>query len=189
VKAILCSRNAGKARELERLLPGWQVEPLDADAYPPETGESYYENARAKARFGRAVGDRGAWMIGEDSGIEVQALDGRPGLHSARAGGEDPVGWLLASLEGAENRRARYVSELVALSPEGVEVRGTGMLNGTIATEARGSEGFGYDPIFVPEGATRTVAELGNDWKAGNSHRARAAGDLLTRLNSADERA
>ena len=185
MKAVLCSRNAGKARELERLLPGWEIEPLDADGYPPETGESYFENARAKARFGRAVGDRSAWMIGEDSGIEVQALDGRPGLHSARAGGEDPVGWLLATLEGAENRRARYVSELVALSPEGVEVRGTGTLNGTIATEARGSEGFGYDPIFVPEGATRTVAELGNDWKAGNSHRARAAADLLGRLETA----
>jgi XTP/dITP diphosphohydrolase len=61
-------------------------------------------------------------------------------------------------------------------------VRGTGVLHGSIATEARGSEGFGFDPIFVPEGATRTVAELGNDWKAGNSHRAKAAAELLARL-------
>ena len=189
MRAVLCSRNAHKARELERLLFGWEIEMLDAAEYPPETGESHYENARAKARFGRAVGDRTAWMIGEDSGIDVQALGGRPGVQSARAGGDDPVGWLLAQLEGAENRRARYVSELVALSPEGDEVRGTGVLHGSIATEARGSEGFGFDPIFVPEGATRTVAELGNDWKAGNSHRARAAAELLTRLNEAVERA
>ena len=185
MRAILCSRNAHKVRELQRLLPGWEIEPLDTSEYPPEQGESYYENARSKARFGRAVGDRDVWTIGEDSGIEVQALDGRPGVQSARAGGDDPVGWLLGQLEGAENRLARYVSELVALSPEGVEVRGTGVLHGTIATEARGSEGFGFDPVFVPEGATRTVAELGNDWKAGNSHRARAAAELLTRLNEA----
>jgi XTP/dITP diphosphohydrolase len=184
VRAVLCSRNAGKARELERLLEGVELELLEADEYPPETGSSYYENALAKARHGRAVGDRAAWMIGEDSGIEVQALDGRPGINSARAGGDDPVGWLLGQLEGAENRLARYVCELVALSPGGVEVRGTGMLHGSIATEARGSEGFGYDPIFIPEGATRTVAELGDEWKARNSHRARAATELRARLQS-----
>src|SRR5207245_9322984 len=159
-EARLCSRNEHKARELERLLPGWRVELLDADEYPPEEGETYYDNARAKARFGRAVGDRSLWMIGEDSGIEVQALGGRPGLHSARSGRDDPVGWLLAELDGAENRRARYVCELIAISPEGVERRGSGSLEGTVAAEARGSEGFGFDPIFLPGGETKTVAEL-----------------------------
>ena len=73
---------------------------------------------------------------------------------------------LLEALDGVDERRARYVCELVALSPEGEERRGTGTLEGTIAREPRGSEGFGYDPIFVPDGETRTVAELGNDWKA-----------------------
>ncbi len=123
-------------------------------------------------------------MIGEDSGIEVQALSGRPGLHSARAGGDDPVAWVLGQLSGAENRRARYVCELVALSPDGVEVRGTGTLEGAISLGPRGSEGFGYDPVFVPVGESRTVAELGNEWKAGNSHRARAAAALLAALAS-----
>jgi len=186
VKALLCSRNPHKARELERLLPGWQVSPLDADGYAEETGTTYFENARAKARYGRAVGDPDAWMIGEDSGIEVDGLGGAPGLESARLGGDDPVGWLLAALEGApgEARCGRYVCELVAVSPSGEEVRGTGVLDGTIAEEPRGREGFGYDPVFVPDGETRTVAELGNEWKAENSHRARAARALLANLQA-----
>jgi XTP/dITP diphosphohydrolase len=175
VTARLCSRNTNKARELERLLPGWTIEPLDADVYPSEEGGTYYENALEKARFGRAVGDAGAWMIGEDSGIEVAVLDGGPGVRSARFGGDDPVGRLLAELEGVDDRRARYVSELVALSPAGEELRGTGVLEGRIAESPAGSEGFGYDPIFIPRDEQRTVAELGNDWKAEHSHRARAA--------------
>ena len=120
-------------------------------------------------------------MLGEDSGIEVVGLDGGPGLQSARSGGDDPVGWLLERLAGVEGdgRQARYVCELVALTPEGVEFRGTGTLPGRIAEEPRGSEGFGYDPIFVPAGESKTVAELGNEWKAKNSHRATAARALL----------
>jgi XTP/dITP diphosphohydrolase len=182
--AVLCSRNPNKARELERLLPGWRVSPLGADSYPEETGATYYENARAKALYGRSVGVGEAWMIGEDSGIEVDGLGGAPGLESARLGGDDPVGWLLVALEGAqgEDRCGRYVCELVAVSPSGEEVRGTGVLDGVIAESPRGTEGFGYDPVFVPEGETRTVAELGNEWKAQNSHRARAARALLASL-------
>jgi XTP/dITP diphosphohydrolase len=158
---------------------------LDVDEYPPETGESYYENARAKAVVGRLKGDPGAWMLGEDSGIEVDGLDGRPGIESARFGGIDPVGTLLEALRGVENRRARYVAELVALSPAGEEHRGTGVLEGSIVDEPRGSEGFGYDPIFVPDGKERTVAELGNEWKRSHSHRARAAQALLEALREA----
>ena len=181
VRARLASRNPNKARELERLLAGWTVEPLDADEYPPELGATYYENAREKATFGRAIAEPDVWVLGEDSGIEVVGLDGGPGLQSARSGGDDPVGWLLERLAGVEGdgRQARYVCELVALTPEGVEFRGTGTLPGRIAEEPRGSEGFGYDPIFVPAGESKTVAELGNEWKAKNSHRARAARALL----------
>jgi XTP/dITP diphosphohydrolase len=179
--ARLASRNPNKARELERLLPGWTIAPLDADDYPPETGDTYYGNARLKAEFGRTLAEPDAWVLGEDSGIEVQGLDGGPGVASARSGGEDPVGWLLERLQGVEGegRHARYVSELVALTPSGVELRGTGTLSGRIAHEPRGSEGFGYDPVFVPDGETRTVAELGNAWKALHSHRANAARALL----------
>jgi len=181
--ARLASRNPNKARELERLLPGWSIEPLDADDYPPESGETYYENARAKASFGRALAEPDAWVLGEDSGIEVAGLDGGPGVQSARSGRDDPVGWLLERLAGVEGdgRRARYVSELVALTPTGVELRGTGTLSGRIAEKPRGTEGFGYDPIFVPDGESRTVAELGNEWKAQHSHRAKAAQALSSK--------
>ena len=180
MKAALASRNENKLRELAHALEGWELRPLDAEGYPPEDGATYYENARMKAQFGRRlVGDQ--WVVGEDSGIEVEGLGGRPGLRSARFGRDDPVGRLLAELDDVEGqgREARYVCELVALSPAGGEARGTGVLEGRIAEEARGSEGFGYDPIFVPTGEDRTVAELGNDWKRENSHRARAARDLL----------
>jgi XTP/dITP diphosphohydrolase len=93
--------------------------------------------------------------------------------------GAPAVAKLLGELAGVEHRTARYVSELVLLSPEGRELRGTGTLEGRIAEHAAGSEGFGYDPIFVPDGEERTVAELGNEWKAENSHRARASRALL----------
>jgi XTP/dITP diphosphohydrolase len=185
LKARLASRNANKARELEHLLPDWKIEPLDADDYPAEDGDTYYENARGKALFGRTQADLDEWVLGEDSGLEVAALGGGPGVQSARSGGDDPVGWLLDQLAGVEDRRARYVSELVFLSPSCDELRGTGTLEGSIATEPRGTEGFGFDPIFVPDGETRTVAELGNDWKCTHSHRANAARALLLRLGEA----
>jgi XTP/dITP diphosphohydrolase len=123
-------------------------------------------------------------VAGEDSGIEVEALGGRPGIQSARWA-EDGVTALLEELAGAANRKARYVCAIVALSPDGDEVVATGTLAGTVAAEPRGSEGFGYDPIVVPVGETRTVAELGDAWKALNSHRARAAQALAERLRPA----
>jgi XTP/dITP diphosphohydrolase len=183
--ARLASRNPNKARELEHLLPGWTIEPLETDDYAPESGATYYENARQKASFGRTVAEPDTWVLGEDSGIEVAGLDGGPGVQSARSGGDDPVAWLLERLRGVDGdaRQARYVSELVALTPAGVELRGTGTLSGRIADEARGSEGFGYDPIFVPDGESRTVAELGNEWKALHSHRALAARALLAAVS------
>ena len=181
LKARLASHNEHKARELQRLMPGWAIELLDAGEFPPEVGATYYENARAKAEFGRGLAEPDAWVFGEDSGIEVEGLGGGPGIESARSGGADPVGWLLEQLvdvEG-EGRRARYVCELVGVSSGGAEVRGTGTLSGQISAEPRGSEGFGYDPVFIPEGNEQTVAELGNEWKAQHSHRARAAKAFL----------
>jgi XTP/dITP diphosphohydrolase len=183
--AVLASRNRHKARELERLLPGWTIEPLDRDDYPPETGATYYDNAAIKAAFGREHAD--GWVLAEDSGLEVQVLGGRPGVLSARYAPEGPpaVAKLLGELEGVEQRAARYVCELVLLAPEGRELRGTGILDGRIADEPAGSEGFGYDPVFIPEGEKRSVAELGNDWKTAHSHRARAAQALLRALGAA----
>ena len=183
--AVLCSRNAHKARELEALLPGWTIEPLGRDDYPPETGATYYDNAALKARFGREHTE--GWVLAEDSGLEVAALGGRPGVLSARYAPEGPpaIAKLLGELGGIEDRRARYVSELVLLSPDGRELRGTGTLEGRIAHEPSGDEGFGYDPVFIPAGEERTVAELGNDWKAERSHRARAARALARALGDA----
>jgi len=185
LKARLASRNANKARELEHLLPAWTIEPLEADDYPAEDGATYYENARDKALFGRTRAEPDEWALGEDSGIEVAALGGGPGVQSARSGGDDPVSWLLGQLDGVEDRRARYVSELVVVLPAGEELRGTGTLEGRIAAEPRGTEGFGFDPIFVPDGQERTVAELGNSWKRQHSHRANAARALLISLGEA----
>jgi XTP/dITP diphosphohydrolase len=185
LRARLASRNANKARELEQLLPNWIIEPLEADDYPAEDGTTYYENARGKALFGRTRAAPDEWALGEDSGIEVAALGGGPGVRSARAGGKDPVNWLLDQLAGLDDRNARYMSELVIVSPAGDEFRGTGRLEGRIATEPRGTEGFGFDPVFVPAGEERTVAKLGNDWKRENSHRARAARALLLALGEA----
>ena len=181
--ARLASHNANKLRELAQVLDDWDLALLDVDEYPPEDGATYYDNARGKAAYGRRFAPEG-WVLGEDSGIEVEGLGGAPGVLSARFGRDDPVGRLLAELRGieGEGRRARYVCELVALSPEGDEVRGTGIFPGRIADVPRGSEGFGYDPIFVPEGEQLTVAELGDEWKRHHSHRALAARDLVRAL-------
>lgn len=185
MKAVLASQNRHKLEELRSALPGWELDGLDAEGWPEETGETYYENALIKARFGREQADPGAWVLGEDSGIEAVALDGAPGLHSARwAPGLDQADALLDRLAGEPERRARMVTELVALSPDGHELRGVGVLEGELATERRGTGGFGYDPIFIPSGETRTVAEIGDDWKRRNSHRARAARALAAAIEA-----
>jgi len=121
-------------------------------------------------------------MVGEDSGLEVEALGGRPGIETARWAEGRHVERVLEALAGEENRRARYVCDLVALSPDGRELRGTGTLEGRIALAARGTAGFGFDPVFVPDGEERTVAELGDEWKSDHSHRARAAQALRALL-------
>ena len=177
VNLFLASHNENKLRELRAALPGWDISLLDARDDAVEDGETFLDNARLKALHGRRHAPADAWVAGEDSGVEVAALGGRPGVHSARWA-EDGVARLLSELGEAEDRRARYVCELVVLAPDGAELRATGTLAGAIAHEPRGAEGFGYDPIFVPDGESRTVAELGNSWKATHSHRARAAREL-----------
>ena len=194
MQLVLASRNEHKLRELRVLFPGWEIEALDADEFPEEKGGTFFENARAKALFARTVTESDVAALGEDSGLEVEGLDGRPGIRSARYAGaaatdEDNVARLLEELRGVRGggRNARYVSELVFLSPELEEVRATGVLEGRIGEEPRGSEGFGYDPVFVPAGETRTVAELGDEWKRQHSHRARAAAALREAVGSVPE--
>jgi XTP/dITP diphosphohydrolase len=192
VKIVLASANAHKARELADAVPVWHVELLDEVDFPEETGSTLHENARAKAELGRLVAEPGAWVIGEDSGLEVDGLGGRPGVRSARFAGPEAsdaenVARLLEELAGVTGpgRRARYVSELVCLAPAEKELRARGTLAGRVAGSPRGTGWFGYDPVFVPLGETQTVAELGNEWKARNSHRARAARALYEAVEAA----
>ena len=183
--AVLASANAHKLEELREGLQGWQLDALDSSEWPDETGQTYEENARIKARFGRERAPADAWVLGEDSGIEVDALDGAPGVRSARwAPRGDQADALLERLAGEDERRARMVTEIVALAPSGEEIHVRGVLEGELATERRGDSGFGYDPIFIPDGYDRTVAELGDEWKRVHSHRARAAQALVEALRS-----
>ena len=181
MRVVLVTGNAHKVGELAAALPGIAVDGLRLDAPPDETGSTYAENARLKAHAGRTLAPPDAWVVGEDSGIEAEALDGAPGIRSARWDG-DGVARMLHELGGRSDRAARYVCTIVALGPAGEELAVEGTLTGSIATEPRGAEGFGYDPIFVPDGESRTVAELGNAWKAAHSHRARAAAALARAL-------
>jgi XTP/dITP diphosphohydrolase len=183
MKIVLASRNENKLRELRAALPTWHIALLDPPGEPVEDGATFLDNARIKARYGRSHAPGDSWVAGEDSGIEVAALGGRPGVQSARWA-DDGVTRLLRELEGESDRRARYVCELVALDWTGAELRGAGVLAGEIADTPRGDEGFGYDPIFVPFGETQTVAELGNAWKREHSHRAEAARALADALTS-----
>ena len=178
LQATVCSGTPHKLDEVALLCPEWELELLAGVEFPDEDGDTYLDNARIKASHGRAVGPAGRWMLADDSGIELAALAGAPGVVTARWSEGDHVAKALAAVEG-KDRRARYVCELVALSPEGRERRGTGVLDGTIAYEPAGSEGFGFDPVFIPLGEVRTVAELGDAWKAEHSHRALAARALL----------
>ncbi len=181
-RLVLASGNPHKLEELRRALPGWEIGLVSDGDPPPEDGATYEENARIKAAWGRVHAPARTWAVGEDSGIEAVALDGGPGVHTARWAAGDPVGRMLDALAAADERRARYVCVIVALAPDGREVVARGVLEGSIARDAAGTEGFGFDPVFVPEGETRTVAELGDDWKQAHSHRARAAAALARAL-------
>ena len=192
MKIVLASHNAHKAREFARLLPGWEVEPYPGEL-PEETGETFRDNAELKARHVHAALGGAAWVLADDSGIEAAALGGRPGVRSARFAGEratdeQNLAALLAELEGGDDRRARYVAELIAIAPAGWELRARGELRGTMAERPRGSGGFGYDPAFVPDGASRTVGEMAPAEKDAISHRARAAASMAAQLQSASAR-
>ena len=181
---VLASGNPHKLEELRRALPGWEIGLVAAGDPPPEDGATYEDNARVKARWGRGRAPEDAWAVGEDSGIEAAALDGRPGVHTARWAAGDPVGRMLDALGGDDERRARYVCVIVAVAPDGREVVARGLLDGAIARAAAGTEGFGFDPVFVPDGEALTVAELGDAWKQLHSHRAQAAAALAQALES-----
>ncbi len=182
----LASQNAHKAIELGRLL-GAGVAPLPGYEAPVEDGATFLANARLKALAGAAVAPPDGIVVADDSGIVVAALGGAPGIHSARYGGDglDDAGrvrHLLGELGDAADRHAAFVCVLVAVLPDGSELIAEGRVDGTIAAAPRGGNGFGYDPVFVPVGETRTIGELSDAEKDAVSHRGRAAAALRAAL-------
>jgi XTP/dITP diphosphohydrolase len=181
-RLVLATANAGKVRELTRLLAGlgYAVGSLaDADPIPlpPEGEVSYAENALGKARPVAAA--TGAVAPGDDSGLEVDALGGRPGVASARYGGPgltdaERVTRLLAELGPVTARTARFRCALALVAPWGEEAQAEGVVEGVLAHAPRGTHGFGYDPIFLVPALGRTFGELSDAEKDGLSHRARA---------------
>ncbi len=183
---MLATRNAHKVREFERLLPGVALEPLPDDVEtPPESGSTYADNALIKARAAAEATGRAA--IADDSGVEADVLGGRPGVRSARYAGADASdGDNLAKLrrEVPPCSRLQYVCVIAHVAPGGEETLFYGRCAGTMAAEGAGTRGFGYDPVFVPEGERRTMAELADDEKDAISHRGRAARALLEWLRT-----
>jgi XTP/dITP diphosphohydrolase len=189
MRFVLGSRNAHKLRELSELLAGHELVPLPQGVeLPPETGETFADNALLKARASARATKETA--LGEDSGIQVAALGGAPGIRSARYAGEDAsdednLAKLVRETRGAEDRSAAYVCALALAKPGGEERLFVGRCEGSLADVPRGSGGFGYDPLFVPAdgpGAGVTMAELPSERKNEISHRSRAARLLLEYL-------
>jgi XTP/dITP diphosphohydrolase len=184
-RIAIASRNPHKLREVTRICADWPVTWLTIDDHEgpwpevEETGSTYLDNARLKGVAGAAALDLPA--LADDSGIEVDALGGRPGPRSARFAGEDVsdernLQELIRSLKGVpgSGRTARYRCVALLAHPDGREVYAEGVCEGTLVSKPRGAGGFGYDPIFVPAGWDRTMAELMDDEKDRISHRGRA---------------
>ena len=190
---LLGSTNPGKLREYREILAGLDLElvaPTDLDPVPPEPDEdahTFAENASVKARaYATASGLR---TIADDSGLEVYALRGAPGVRSRRFFGEDASAEernakLLALLDGVRDRSARFVCVTALASPDGHIELFEGEVHGEIAESPRGEAGFGYDPVFVVAGDGRTMAELSSQEKHSVSHRGLAGAKLRARLAS-----
>ena len=188
MRLVLASRNAHKLRELRALLAPHTLLALpDEVALPPETGSTYAENALGKARAAAAA--TGSPAVADDSGIEVAALGGAPGIRSARHAGEhasdeENLSKLLADVPQDGDTRAAYVCALALVRPDGGELCVEGRCEGRLTHAIRGGAGFGYDPAFVPDGLAdgRTMAELTQEEKDAIGHRGRAARMLLDRM-------
>lgn len=194
LRLVLASANPDKVREITSILSAsLPVTLLARPAHAPdvvEDGETLLDNARLKARV--LVAATGTAAVADDTGLEVDALGGAPGVYSARYAGEDAsyadnVAKLLRELAALGDlggaRRARFRTVALVAFPDGAEVWAEGTVEGTIAAEERGSHGFGYDPVFVPDdGDGRTFAEMGAEEKDAVSHRGRAFRGLASRL-------
>ena len=191
MKVVIATSNKGKLKEFETLLAplNWQfysLKDLGIDS-PIEDGATFYENALIKAKHAATIS--GYPAIADDSGLCVDSLNGAPGIKSARYAGENSSDAdnnlkLLKSLENHNQRNAAFVACLVFFDPNSNEgpLSAEGRLEGEIALNSKGKDGFGYDPIFLISGENKTLAELGKDYKNENSHRAKATKILLKML-------
>jgi non-canonical purine NTP pyrophosphatase (RdgB/HAM1 family) len=196
LEIVLATTNPGKVAEIEEIMSGLPVRFLtrqDLSNWPgpiDETGKSYLENALIKARaFSQTTGKA---ALADDSGIEVDALDGAPGIRSARFSGPGATdaqnNSALAELMRevpVDSRTARYRCVAVVLTPDGTEITAEGTCEGTIAMEPAGTGGFGYDPWFIPEGYEQTFGELSAEVKHAISHRGKALRQLSEKLEGA----
>jgi XTP/dITP diphosphohydrolase len=187
---VLATGNAGKAAEIEVLLggvPGLVLLPRPPEVPEPvEDGETLIDNARIKARA--LVAATGEAAVADDTGLEVDALDGAPGVYTARYAGpdatyDDNIAKLLDALGDTDSRTATWRTVAFVAHPDGSEIWAEGTCTGVITRARRGASGFGYDPIFVPDGGDdRTFAELSVPEKNAVSHRGRAFRGLAARL-------
>ena len=197
MKLVLATRNQGKVRELTEMLSdtstanvSQQIEVISLNAYPDapeviEDGKTYMENAAKKASV--IAEYTGYLTLADDAGLEVDALNGAPGINSKRWAGEDAtdairIAKLLQALEGVTDRRARFVTAIAIVHPDATPEGVLGVCEGHIRHAPGGESGFGYDPVFVPEGYDRTFAELGEEIKNRISHRAKALEKVLALL-------
>ena len=198
MKLVLATRNNGKVQEISEMLEAQtELQLLSLHSYPDapvvvEDGTTYEENARKKASTLATY--TGHLTIADDSGLEVDALDGAPGVHSARYGGEnasdqDRITKLLDAIQGVpdDQRSGRFICVVAIADPLSQPEVVRGVCEGHIIHTPRGEAGFGYDPVFVPAGYDKTFAELGDEIKNRISHRAKAldkARKLLSEMNS-----
>ena len=193
IPLLIATRNAHKTREFAALLGDkFSVSDLTNNLHAPEveeTGTTFEENARSKA-VSASEFSRGVLVLADDSGLEVDALAGAPGVRSARYAGEDAtdvdnVRKLLRASDGMKNRAARFRC-VIALARDGKVIHiGNGSVEGVIAEGIHGTNGFGYDPIFIPQGFDRTFAELSAAEKGAISHRAKALASVKLFLATA----
>lgn len=187
---IFSTNNQHKLSEVKAILEkGYKIlglSEIGIDTDIPETGDTLEENALIKARY--LWEEKGINCFADDTGLEVEALDNAPGVYSARYAGEqkssaDNVQKLLQELADKPNRKARFRTVIAAIL-DGKEYLFEGIVSGSIATQPKGASGFGYDPVFVPDGYTETFAELGDHVKNTISHRARAVRNFCNYLNN-----
>lgn len=191
----LATGNKGKVAELEKLLEGLPFEvhtqsELSYFSQPPEDGDSFEANARIKAKALHAL-KPDSWTVADDSGLAVEGLGGLPGIHSARYAGpkaqdsENNAKLLkMMQLRGAVNRKAAFHCCLIAIDPQGNEHICEGIMEGEVAKKGAGQGGFGYDPVFVPTGEERTLAEMDPGEKNQISHRSQAMAKLVEILKN-----